>query len=80
MKNQSKVKKISSEEFDVKFERREDISKFLDLKNATVVRRVNVDFPEWMVKQLDEEAHKLNISRQAVVKTWIYQHLASHHA
>ena len=78
MKNQSKTKKITPEEFDAKFEQGEDISKYLDLKNATVVRRVNVDFPEWMVNRLDKEARKLNISRQAVVKTWIYEHLTVH--
>lgn len=73
-------KKITAEEFDAKFERGEDITPFLDFKKATVVRRVNVDFPDWMVKSLDQEASKLNISRQAVVKTWIYEHLITKHA
>ena len=75
-----KSEKITTGEFDSMFERGGDIFKYLDFKKATVVRRVNVDFPEWMIEQLDKEAQKLNISRQAVVKTWIYERLTSHHA
>jgi len=74
-----KYNSITAEEFDSRFDKGEDITKYLDSKKATVVRRVNVDFPDWMVQRLDEEAQKLNISRQAVVKTWIYEHLVSHH-
>ena len=79
MKNISrkKIKTISAEEFDSRFDRGEDLSDYLDSKKAMVVKRVNIDFPEWMVKRLDEEAQKLNISRQAIVKTWIYEHLTS---
>lgn len=73
-------KQITAKEFDAKFERGEDISDYLDFKKATVVRRVNLDFPDWMVRRLDEEARKLNISRQAVVKTWIYERLVAHHS
>ena len=78
MKNTSGNKargKITAEEFDLKFNRGEDISAFLDLKKATVVKRVNVDFPVWMIKRLDDEALKLNVSRQAIIKMWIHDHL-----
>ncbi len=68
-------KKISAAAFDGKFDRGEDISGFLDLKKAVVVRRVNVDFPAWMVAMLDREALKLNVSRQAVIKMWIRERL-----
>lgn len=71
-------KQISSEEFDRIFdEGEEDILQYLDLENAvlmqgdTVVKRVNVDFPQWMVDELDKEADRLSINRQAVIKTWI---------
>lgn len=79
MKNTSGVKRsrIKANEFDKKFEQGESIFKYLDFKKATVVRRVNVDFPDWMVKLLDQEAVKLNISRQAVIKTWIAERLKS---
>ena len=35
------------------------------------LRRVNVDFPQWMVDSLDKEAAHLGVSRQALVKVWI---------
>ena len=72
--------KISAREFDRKFERGEDIAGFLDFRKATVVKRVNVDFPVWMIKRLDNEALKLNVSRQAIIKMWIHEHLMQPHA
>jgi hypothetical protein len=93
MKKSRKVKVITAEELDEKFERGEDITPWLDLKNAklypagsyelpkkaVVPQKINVDFPEWMVKRLDQEAAKLNISRQAVIKTWVRDRLDPHH-
>ena len=38
-------------------------------------RRVNVDFPEWMVKGLDARANHLGITRQALIKMWIAERL-----
>ena len=79
MKNISakkRAKKISAQEFDARFEKGESVEGFLDFKKATVVKRVNIDFPVWMVKHLDKEAEKLNVSRQAVVKVWISERLA----
>ncbi len=80
MKNTSGKRKargrISAEELDRKFERGEDITGFMDFKKATVVKRVNVDFPVWMIERLDNEALKLNVSRQAVIKMWIHERLA----
>ena len=72
-------KKLIVAEFDAKFDRGEDITKFLDLKKATVVQRVNVDFPSWMVDILDREAIKLNVSRQAIIKMWIRERLDPSH-
>lgn len=68
-------KRIQDTAFDEKFDKGEDITGFLDLKNATVVQRVNVDFPSWMVDMLDREAIKLNVSRQAIIKMWIRERL-----
>ena len=79
MKNTSKtrrVKRITAEEFDRKADNGEDITPYLDFKKAVVVMRVNVDFPAWMVKRLDREATKLNISRQAVIKMWLHDRLS----
>ncbi|BCS88166.1 type II toxin-antitoxin system BrnA family antitoxin [Pseudodesulfovibrio sediminis] len=41
------------------------------------IKRVNVDFPVWMVKEMDEKAGRLGISRQALVKFWISDCLRS---
>ena len=70
-----KIKVITAAEFDAKFDRGEDIMPYLDFSKATVVRRVNVDLPDWMIQSLDKEAVKLNISRQAVIKTWLNDRL-----
>jgi hypothetical protein len=39
------------------------------------VRRVNVDLPEGMLRELDHRAARLNISRQAVIKTLLWRGL-----
>lgn len=61
------------------FDEGKDITPYLDLERAVFVRpkikRVNVDFPDWMVKKLDEEADKLNVSRQAIIKMWLRERL-----
>ena len=74
----NKVPKITTEEFDRKFDAGEDITEYLNWDTARVVliKRVNIDFPDWMVKRLDQEAKKLNISRQAVVKMWVNDRLS----
>ncbi len=68
-------KKITASDFDNKFDSNEDITEFLDLKNARrpglEIKRVNVDFPEWMIESLDKEANRLGITRQALIKVWI---------
>ena len=46
-------------------------------KENTQVKRVNVDFPVWMVDALDKQANRLAINRQAVIKTWIAEKLQS---
>lgn len=78
-KRKTTPKTITGEEFDRMFDEGKDITPYLDFENMVVVRpkiqRVNVDFPEWMVKKLDEEAHKLNVSRQAIIKMWLRERL-----
>ncbi len=70
----SRIKqKIDTKEFDKKFDADEDISDFLDLETA--IKKVNVDFPLWMVTELDAEALRLQIPRQAVIKMWIDERL-----
>ena len=61
--------------FDRKFESGEKIIDQLDLKKArrigTDARRVNVDFPAWMVDSLDREARRLGVTRQSLIKLWL---------
>ena len=73
------MKKISGEEFDRKFEAGEDVSEFVDWSRTRrpgrEIRRVNVDFPAWVVEALDREAERLGVTRQALVKLWIAERL-----
>lgn len=70
---------MRTEEFDERFDNGEDVSEFLDFSQATrparEQKRVNVDFPLWMVQSLDREAQRLGIPRQAVIKVWIAERL-----
>lgn len=66
-------KTISADEFDRKFDKGEDVSEFLN--DSKAIWRVNVDFPEWIVKALDEEAEKIGINRQALIKVWVTDRL-----
>lgn len=68
-------KNMKAESFDKKFDDGEDVSDFLDIKNAKrpdlEQKRVNVDFPIWMVKSLDKEAKRIGVTRQSIIKMWI---------
>jgi hypothetical protein len=72
-----KLKKISAEEFDEMFDRGDDVTPYVDFENAVVVRRVNIDFSAWMLRRLDQEARKLNVSRQAIIKMWISERIVA---
>jgi hypothetical protein len=65
--------------FDKKFDKGENITKFLDLSRATrpgqEQKRVNVDFPVWMIHRLDKEAKRLGVPRQSLIKIWIAERL-----
>ncbi|MFN2353686.1 MAG: type II toxin-antitoxin system BrnA family antitoxin [Desulfopila sp.] len=70
---------MKAKEFDKKFEAGEDLSNELDFTKARRVnqepKRVNIDFPSWVVDDLDKHAKRLGISRQALVKVWIAEKL-----
>ena len=61
--------------FDKRFDGGKDVSQSLDLARARrpnrEQRRVNVDFPEWMIHGLDREAGRLGVTRQSIIKVWI---------
>jgi len=76
---------MKATEFDEHFDAGEDVTEFLDLNTAhrpgLTARRVNVDFPEWMVQLLDREARRLGVTRQALIKLWVADRLDhQHHA
>ncbi|MGM0601112.1 MAG: type II toxin-antitoxin system BrnA family antitoxin [Candidatus Rifleibacteriota bacterium] len=70
---------MKAKNFDKKFENGESILENLDLKNARRSsrdsKRVNVDFPKWMIEALDREAKRLNVTRQSVIKIWLAERL-----
>ncbi len=71
---------ITASKFDEKFDCGEDIIEHLDLKNITKPgnnpKRVNVDFPVWMVQELDKIANRLGVTRQSVIKIFISEKLS----
>ena len=79
------MKTITADEFDKKFDAGEDMTEYLDFKKAkrledfqklnTRTRKINVDFPEWIIESLDQEAKKIGVTRQSIIKVWIAERL-----
>lgn len=69
------MKKTKAKDFDSAFDRGDDITLHLDKTKARRVnlqlKRVNIDFPVWVIDSLDKEARRLGITRQSLVKMWI---------
>lgn len=71
---------MKASDFDKKFDAgAEDVSDDLDMQSATrpfkEQRRVNVDFPVWMIEPLDRQARRLGVTRQSIIKVWIAERL-----
>ncbi len=66
---------MKAKDLDEKFDTGEDITSHLDLSKARrpeqVAKRVNIDFPLWIVQRVDKEARRLGVTRQALLKIWI---------
>lgn len=66
-------------DFDKMFDNNEEIVEHLDLNRAKRLnqkqKRVNVDFPVWMIESLDKEANRLGVTRQSVIKFWVAEKL-----
>ncbi len=71
---------MKAKTFDRKFDTGESVVDELDLGKArrigTDPKRVNVDFPAWMVDSLDREARRLGVTRQSLIKLWLADKLA----
>lgn len=72
-------KAISTQELDRRFDDGEDASGYIDWSMARRInaepKRVNVDFPAWVVKALDAEAQRRGVTLQALIKLWIAERL-----
>lgn len=70
---------MKTTEFDRKFDAGEDVGDAIDRPNACrrndQPRRVNVDFPAWVVEALDKQARHLGVTRQSLIKLWIAERL-----
>ena len=70
---------MKAKEFDSKFESGKNVTAHLDLSKAIrpgqEQKRVNVDFPEWVIHSLDKEAKRLGVTRQSIIKVWIAERL-----
>jgi len=70
---------MKAKDFDKKFEEEKNISKYLDISKARKPeqeqKRVNVDFPVWMLHSLDREAQRLGVPRQSIIKVWVAERL-----
>ncbi|MCL2332336.1 MAG: CopG family transcriptional regulator [Actinomycetia bacterium] len=70
---------MRAREFDKKFDEGKDVSSYLEVASARQPnqesKRVNVDFPLWMVESLDTEARRIGVTRQSVIKVWIAERL-----
>jgi hypothetical protein len=70
---------MKAKTFDRKFDNGASVMEELDLTQArrvaTQPKRVNVDFPAWMVASLDREARRLGVTRQSLIKLWLADRL-----
>ena len=71
---------MKARKFDADFDSGKDITAALDLSKVRrplqEQKRVNVDFPSWMVDSLDREAGRLGVTRQSIIKVWLAERLA----
>ena len=70
---------MKAKKFDADFDDGKDITTALDVSKARrplqEQKRVNVDFPTWMIESLDREAGRLGVTRQSIIKVWLAERL-----
>jgi hypothetical protein len=70
---------MKAKELDKKFDEGKSILEHLNLSKARrpnqEQKRVNVDFPLWMIKSLDKEAKRFGVPRQSIIKIWLAERL-----
>ncbi len=76
---------MKASDFDKKFDGGNDVLANLDLSQAKrttqTIKRVNVDFPTWMIDSLDREASRVGVTRQSIIKVWLAERIENlnHH-
>ncbi|WP_299263449.1 CopG family transcriptional regulator [uncultured Psychrosphaera sp.] len=76
---------MKASDFDKEFDDGNDVFTSLDLSQAKrttqTTKRVNVDFPEWMIDSLDREANRVGVTRQSIIKVWLAERIENlkHH-
>ena len=79
MSNTPTKKTIPADDFDRRFDEGRDVSDFVDWSKARPInqaqKRVNVDFPVWMIAALDREAKRVGVTRQSIIKMWLAERL-----
>ncbi len=70
---------MKAKKFDADFDSGKDVTAALDMSKARrslqEQKRVNVDFPKWMIESLDREAGRLGVTRQSIIKVWLAERL-----
>jgi hypothetical protein len=70
---------MKASEFEKKFDDGENILAELDVRRSRrpgeETKRINVDFPAWMVTSMDREARRLGVTRQSIIKMWLAERL-----
>ena len=70
---------MKAKSLEKKFDEGKNITKDLDMSKARrplqKQKRVNVDFPTWMIDSLDKEASRLGVTRQSIIKVWLSERL-----
>jgi hypothetical protein len=75
------IETITAEEFDRRFDEGEDISQYIDWSKASrpglEIKRMSLDLPAHMLEKLDRESALRGVTRQSLVKMWLYEKLTS---
>ena len=80
MKKQSTM---TAQEFEQHFDEGEDITPYIEQSSihrpGLEARRVNVDFPDWIIQKLDLQSKMIGVSRQALIKLWVSERIQLEH-
>jgi hypothetical protein len=70
---------MKAKKFDTDFDDNKDLTAVLDISQARrplqKQKRINVNFPDWMIDSLDREAERLGVTRQSIIKIWLAERL-----